>query len=79
MGAELSVAVEAQGWEPMLHFARLGVGIAVVNDFCRVPRGLVPLRVRDLPVRRYLLLRRKTAHVSAAMQALAEAITTRAE
>jgi len=72
---ELNVAVEAQGWEPMLHFARLGLGLAVVNDFCRVPPGLVAVRVRDLPVRRYHVLWRKGAHVGASMRALRDAIT----
>lgn len=73
-GAALTVAVEAQGWEPMLHFAQIGMGLVVVNDFCRVPPGLVAIRVRDLPTRRYWLMRRKTAHVSAAMRALRDAI-----
>jgi DNA-binding transcriptional LysR family regulator len=40
ISARWSVAVEATGWELMLQFARVGLGIAVVNDFCTVPRGL---------------------------------------
>jgi DNA-binding transcriptional LysR family regulator len=59
-GKELRVAVEAQGWEPMIHFARLGLGIAVVNDFCRVPANLVAVRVRDVPPQRYHVLTRRT-------------------
>ncbi|MGH1342221.1 MAG: LysR family transcriptional regulator [Nannocystales bacterium] len=55
-GHELSVAVEASGWEPMLHFASLGLGPAVVNGCCRVPRGMVGVPVSDLPRVRYLLL-----------------------
>ena len=38
-GARWTVAVEATGWEPMIHFARLGIGVAVVNDFCPAPPG----------------------------------------
>lgn len=48
-GVEWSVAVEATGWEMMLHFARQGVGIAVVNDFCPAPRGTVALPLEGAP------------------------------
>ncbi len=52
------VAVEAMGWELMLHFARCGVGIAVVNAFCRVPRGMVAVPLDGVPPVTYYLLRR---------------------
>lgn len=48
-GAEWTVAVEASGWELMLHFARAGMGIAIVNDFCAVPRGMAGVRLEDAP------------------------------
>ena len=48
-GAKWSVAVEATGWELMIQFARYGLGIAVVNDFCPVPRGLVGVRLEGVP------------------------------
>lgn len=35
------VGVEAQGWELTLHFVSLGLGLAVVNSFCSLPRGVV--------------------------------------
>jgi len=48
-GVTWTVAVEATGWELMLQFARYGLGIAVVNDFCPVPRGLVGVRLEGVP------------------------------
>jgi len=49
-------AVEAGGWELMLHFAKLGLGLAVVNGFCRIPAGLVARPLRELAPVRYSLL-----------------------
>ncbi len=60
-GHELAVAVEASGWEPMLHFASLGLGPAVVNGCCRVPRAMVGVPISDLPRVRYLLLHARGA------------------
>lgn len=57
-GASWSVAVEATGWELMLQFARYGLGLAVVNDFCPVPRGLVGVRLSDVPEIEYHVLTR---------------------
>ena len=44
-----SVAVEARGWELVIQFARYGLGVTVVNDFCPVPRGLVGVRLEKGP------------------------------
>jgi hypothetical protein len=33
----------------MIHFARNGLGIVVVNDFCPVPAGLVGVRLDGVP------------------------------
>jgi DNA-binding transcriptional LysR family regulator len=57
-GCEWTVAVEATGWELMLHFARSGVGVAVVNDFCPAPRGMVARPLEGAPRVDYHLLRR---------------------
>lgn len=57
-GARWTVAVEATGWELMLQFARYGLGLAVVNDFCPVPRGLVGVRLSDVPEAAYYVLTR---------------------
>lgn len=48
-GVDWTIAVEAAGWELMLHFARAGMGIAIVNDFCAVPRGMAGIRLEGVP------------------------------
>ncbi len=60
-GAKWSVAVEATGWELMIQFARYGLGIAVVNDFCPVPRGLVGVRLEGVPDVEYQVVTRPGA------------------
>ena len=60
-GAKWSVAVEATGWELMIQFARCGLGVAVVNDFCPVPRGLVGLRLGGVPDVEYHVVTRPGA------------------
>jgi DNA-binding transcriptional LysR family regulator len=60
--ATLVVGVEAMGWELMLEFARDGMGIAVVNDFCPVPRGCVGVALRALPRSDYSIVHRKTSN-----------------
>lgn len=57
-GCALQVAVEATGWELMIHFARSGVGIAAVNDFCPVPKGMVGIRLEGAPDVTYYLVER---------------------
>ncbi len=52
------VAVEATGWELMIQFASYGLGIAVVNDFCPVPRGLVGVRLDGVPDVEYYVVTR---------------------
>jgi DNA-binding transcriptional LysR family regulator len=60
-GAKWSVAVEATGWELMIQFARYGLGLAVVNDFCPVPRGLVGVRLEGVPHVEYCVVTRPGA------------------
>ncbi len=55
----LKVAVEATGWALMIHLVRLGVGFAVVNDFCRLPRGFVGIPIPALPRFQYCAFRRR--------------------
>jgi DNA-binding transcriptional LysR family regulator len=57
-GHDLAVAVEATGWELMLQFARYGVGIAVVNDFCPVPKGMIGIPLQGAPEITYYLMAR---------------------
>ncbi len=73
-GVTWRVAAEASGWDLMLHFAALGVGLTVVNDFCRIPRGLVARPLRGLPGVRYSLLSRRGARLGAGALALRQCI-----
>lgn len=74
-GAGWEVAVETHGWPAMLHFVRLGVGLAVVNGSVELPRGLVGRPVPELPTTHYWLLR--AARISAAAETLATLIEER--
>lgn len=47
-GAELEIALEASGWSVMLGFVRLGLGLAIVNDFCALPAGTAGVEFRGL-------------------------------
>jgi LysR family transcriptional regulator, low CO2-responsive transcriptional regulator len=53
-----TVAVEANGWEPMLQFAKYGVGITIANDFCPPPTGMVGIRLEGAPAISYYLIER---------------------
>lgn len=63
------VAMEASGWEVMLHLVRLGMGLAVVNACCRIPAGVVARPMPELPALQYLIFSRKEG-VSGAASAL---------
>ena len=52
-------AVEASGWALILHYAALGIGVAIVNDICRAPAGAVARRLPELPSLGYWLLHRR--------------------
>ncbi|MBS2036252.1 LysR family transcriptional regulator [bacterium] len=47
------VAAEAEGWELTLYFVVLGLGVAVVNSFCPVPKGFVARELDELPAVSY--------------------------
>jgi DNA-binding transcriptional LysR family regulator len=73
-GLLLRPAVEAHGWELMMHFAELGLGLAVVNDFCAPPTGMVLRPLRGLPAVQYQLLRLRDRKQGPAALALERAI-----
>lgn len=47
------VAMEANGWELMLSFVAMGLGVAVVNACCRMPKGVAAVALPELPSLRY--------------------------
>jgi LysR family transcriptional regulator, low CO2-responsive transcriptional regulator len=64
VGATLAPAVEASGWDVLLHFARLGLGLAVVNDFCATPAGMIAKPLRGLQTVSYYAARRRDAQLN---------------
>jgi DNA-binding transcriptional LysR family regulator len=57
-GIHWSVAVEAQGWELLVHFVKLGIGPAVVNGSVRTPSAVRTVKIQDLPPVRYYAVTR---------------------
>lgn len=66
--------IEADGWPLMIHFAGLGLGLAIVNGVCQLPRGVVARPVRELGTVTYRLLSRRGAALPAAAARLHDAI-----
>jgi DNA-binding transcriptional LysR family regulator len=58
-GVPWEIAVEASGWELMLHFVSLGLGAAVVNSMCRIPVGFAAAPIPALPVLEYMAVHRR--------------------
>jgi DNA-binding transcriptional LysR family regulator len=73
-GAAWAPAFEASGWEVMMRFAALGMGIAIVNDFCTPPPGAVRRSIAGLPSVQYQLLRSRQRPLTPAAEALEAAI-----
>jgi DNA-binding transcriptional LysR family regulator len=71
-----SVAVEASGWELMLHFVRLGLGTAIVNACCRLPSGVVGRPVPELPALQYYVFHRNRAPSTGAMELKAKLLAS---
>ncbi len=61
-GFELNVVVQARGWPLILHFVALGIGVALVNSVCALPRGVVACPVVDLDGLNYWAVRRPDAN-----------------
>lgn len=70
--------IEADGWPLMLRFAGLGLGVAIVNGTCELPRGVVARELRELGSVTYRLLWRRGAALTPAAAALRDAILDRA-
>lgn len=71
-----NVAVEASGWQLMIQFVQLGVGIAVVNSMCNLPRGLVGKPLAELPRIHYHLFHMRTRAQTGPASKLKQLIAT---
>lgn len=74
-GVEWQVAVEANGWELMLHFVKLGLGCAIVNSICNIPPGLTAKTIVDLPQIHYSIIWRRGAKLSTAQALLRDCLS----
>jgi DNA-binding transcriptional LysR family regulator len=54
---DVEIAVEIIGWPLTLQLVALGIGVAVVNDFCKPPRGVTLVPFEGLGTRRYVVVR----------------------
>jgi DNA-binding transcriptional LysR family regulator len=76
-GIDWEIALEASGWPLMLEYTRLGVGLAIVNDICRLPTGTTSVPIPELPAIDYYLLesagRRRAAPVESLRAVIVEA------
>ena len=57
------VAIEATGWDLMMQFVRLGLGVAVVNAYCRPPKGTVARPIHGLPSLEFQLFHLRTLEI----------------
>jgi DNA-binding transcriptional LysR family regulator len=73
-GVPWTVAVETEGWPLTVHFAALGVGLAVVTGCVTAPPGLVARRITDLPAVTYHAAHRRSALDDRRVAALLTAI-----
>jgi DNA-binding transcriptional LysR family regulator len=69
-----SPAVEAEGWQAMLGFVAVGLGIAIVNGCVRPPDPVVTRRVVDLPDVVYTALHRPGALDDARVSTVLDAL-----
>ncbi len=67
-GVPWTVEIEADGWELMLHFVRLGMGVAIVNACCRLPAGVVARPMPELPAIQFHIFHTRKNLSHAAME-----------
>lgn len=68
------IAIEADGWELMIHFVTLGMGLTIVNSCCRIPKGLVAIPMDELPKQHYFIIRRKSGWAPSAVNMLYDSL-----
>jgi len=66
-GISPEIGVVARGWGLTLKLVELGLGMAIVNACCRIPRGLVARPLRELGAVTYVALTRRRPRESAAV------------
>jgi LysR family transcriptional regulator, low CO2-responsive transcriptional regulator len=57
-GVACPIVIEADGWDLLLHFVALGLGIAIVNDCCALPRGVKARPLVGMETTEYVMVTR---------------------
>ncbi len=73
-GHEVQAPLEADGWPLMLHFAALGLGVAIVNGICALPPDVVARPVPELGGVTYRVMWRRDGTLPPAASRLRERI-----
>jgi len=73
-GHEVRAPLEADGWPLMLHFAALGLGVAIVNGICALPPGVVARPVPELGGVTYRVMWRRDGELPPTASRLCERI-----
>jgi DNA-binding transcriptional LysR family regulator len=73
-GHEVQAPLEADGWPLMLHFAALGLGVAIVNGICALPPDVVARPVPELGGVTYRVMWRRDGTLPPAASRLREHI-----
>ncbi|MGI8648716.1 MAG: LysR family transcriptional regulator [Acidimicrobiales bacterium] len=60
-GVDWEVAVEAEGWDLLLHLTKLGVAPAIANACVHIPVGFIGVPIKGLPTVEYSALMRRGA------------------
>ena len=55
---EWTPAAEVTSWELMLRFVQHGMGLAIVNEYCSIPNGLVAKSLSQFPAIQFHLIKR---------------------
>jgi DNA-binding transcriptional LysR family regulator len=55
-GFSFSPVMEVSNWELMIRFAQIGMGIPIVNNICKIPKGIKALPIKDLPQVHYYFI-----------------------
>lgn len=59
-GVNWEPVIEVNGWELMIKFVSLGLGLSMVNDYCTIPDDLIARPLKEFPVLQFYLISRSS-------------------
>lgn len=69
-GIKWKPSIEADGWDLITKFVSFGMGLAIVNSYCELPKNVVSKPLRNFPKIDFYLIERKSNIRNAALTAL---------